>query len=117
MADIYRIYQGSLDQEDLAAVLDSQGNISREDFVKLASDDKLVDFNDRKHKDDTPEKTPVKKVQPQYKGGVFCCCKRAVSPEKEVDRIELAFRRIDLNNDGYITWDEFKRVSRVTLRI
>ena len=25
----------------------------------------------------------------------------------EEDRIELAFRRIDMNNDGFITWDEF----------
>ena len=31
-----------------------------------------------------------------------------VNPDE--DRVELAFRRIDLNNDGFITWDEFVQV-------
>ena len=44
--------------------------------------------------------------------GLFCCCKQASVNPDELDRIELAFRRIDLNNDGVITWDEFLKVSQ-----
>ena len=45
----------------------------------------------------------------QSSGGLLCCCKKAVVNPDE-DRVELAFRRIDLNNDGFITWDEFVQV-------
>ena len=30
-------------------------------------------------------------------------------PEK-VDKIEAAFRKLDINNDGFIDWSEFKKV-------
>ena len=45
---------------------------------------------------------------------MFCCCfgtKREVSPEPEVDRVEAAFKRMDRNMDGFLTWEEFKRVT------
>ena len=45
----------------------------------------------------------------QTSGGLLCCFKKAVVNPDE-DRVELAFRRIDLNNDGFITWDEFVQV-------
>ena len=45
----------------------------------------------------------------QSGGGLLCCCKKPVVIPEE-DRVELAFRRIDLNNDGFITWDEFVQV-------
>ena len=45
----------------------------------------------------------------QSSGGLLCCCKKPVVIPEE-DRVELAFRRIDLNNDGFITWDEFVQV-------
>ena len=48
----------------------------------------------------------------QSSGGLLCCCRKAaVNPDE--DRVELAFRRIDLNNDGFITWDEFVQVRRM----
>ena len=40
----------------------------------------------------------------------LCCCgRRPISPESE-DRIEHAFRKMDPNNTGYVTWKEFKKV-------
>jgi Ca2+-binding EF-hand superfamily protein len=44
----------------------------------------------------------------------LCCCRSgrsSVSPERELDRVELAFKRMDRNNDGYITWEEFTKVN------
>ena len=48
-------------------------------------------------------------VQHGQGGGGFLCCCAKVTPDAE-DRVELAFRRIDLNNDGFITWEEFVQV-------
>ena len=28
----------------------------------------------------------------------------------EFDRVESAFRRLDINNDGVLDWDEFRKV-------
>jgi Ca2+-binding EF-hand superfamily protein len=45
-------------------------------------------------------------------GGLLCCLsgRGLVSPERELDRLELAFKRVDKNNEGYVTWDEFSKV-------
>ena len=29
----------------------------------------------------------------------------------EFDRVESAFRRLDINNDGVLDWNEFKKVN------
>ena len=29
----------------------------------------------------------------------------------EFDRVESAFRRLDINNDGVLDWNEFKKVT------
>ena len=44
---------------------------------------------------------------------MLCCCGAdgVVSPEPQLDRVEMAFRRMDRNKDGFITWDEFIKVS------
>ena len=108
--------------------------MNRENFLALGTKTKLVDLAGRPEAD-TPEHTPTKhphhghqrrvslhdlikckssiKVlflqHGQSSGGLLCCCKKAVVNPDE-DRVELAFRRIDLNNDGFITWDEFVKV-------
>ena len=48
-------------------------------------------------------------------GGLLCCRSGSgsVSPERQPDRVELAFKRMDRNNDGYITWEEFTKVDMV----
>ena len=42
--------------------------------------------------------------------GLLCCCGGTVTPEPGPDRVELAFKRMDKNKDGFITWDEFNKV-------
>ena len=43
----------------------------------------------------------------------MCCCsgRGSVSPEREVDRVERAFMKMDRNKTGYITWEEFIQVN------
>jgi hypothetical protein len=45
-----------LDEEAAQSITDSTGFINREDFMKFAKDTKLVDFGDRKEKDESPTK-------------------------------------------------------------
>ena len=46
----------SLDEDAAKSITDSSGFVSREDFMKFAKETKLVDFGDRKDKEDSPAK-------------------------------------------------------------
>ena len=39
-----------------------------------------------------------------------CCCFINEEEVEEIDRIELAFQRMDINKDGFVTFSEFKKV-------
>ena len=56
MKTIKWMLQVDLDVEAAQSITDSAGFITKEDFMKFAKDRNLVDFNDRKDKDDTPKK-------------------------------------------------------------
>ena len=45
-----------LDEEDVKSITDSSGFINKEDFFRFAKDKKLVDFDERKEKDESPKK-------------------------------------------------------------
>ena len=42
-------------------------------------------------------------------GQFLCCVSRKKRTEKQ-DRVETAFRRLDINGDGFIDWSEFQKV-------
>ena len=44
-------------------------------------------------------------------GQLLCCVRRKKRPEKQ-DRVETAFRRLDINGDGFIDLTEFQKVKR-----
>ena len=39
------------------------------------------------------------------------CCAQPEEEEEEVDRVELAFQRMDINRDGHVTYAEFRKVT------
>jgi len=43
------------------------------------------------------------------KKGLCCCGKRSTTPDEEEDRVEHAFRKMDRDNSGFITWEEFAK--------
>ena len=52
--------------------------------------------------------SPLSSVQA---GQLLCCLSRKKKPEREgTDRVEIAFRRLDINGDGYIDRTEFQKV-------
>lgn len=86
--------------EEEAADLAKDGWIQRHDFLRFACTTELlkVEFQDRvfqkvqvdDKKDDRGSKKDSKKLDPS-----------------KMDRVELAFRKFDTNNDGYLSRDEF----------
>ena len=42
-----------------------------------------------------------------------CCCHETNEEIEEIDKIELAFQRMDINKDGFVTYSEFKKVSAI----
>lgn len=44
LEDIFRIYQVDLDEKTIAKVTDERGEVSKEDFVRIALENKLLDF-------------------------------------------------------------------------
>ena len=47
--------------------------------------------------------------QKQNQSSLLCCLGKKKSKSLKPDRIEAAFRRLDLNNDGVLDWEEFKK--------
>ena len=51
-------------------------------------------------------------------GSLLCCCrkkKEKEEPETEVsreDKVEMAFKKFDLDGDGYLSWEEFQLMTK-----
>lgn len=53
-------------------------------------------------------------VRPVPRRSKTICCfgSRQTSPE-DVDRIEHAFKKMDINNTGFVTWKQFKKAGLI----
>jgi len=145
LEDIFRIYQVELDDKTISKVTDDKGEVSKDDFVKIALENKLLDFGNVMSGSD-----PIKSVQKKSssskhssslytpgqeissgKHSLLCCLTRAESEDQDrgedrkhndinherLDRVEQAFRRFDLDQDGFLSWTEFKQVKRGTSKM
>merc|ERR1711953_810975 len=125
LRDIYRIYEVEFDEGSALALCDRNGFINKENFFDFAVKTNLVDWTDLpKIEKKPPEITPRKhqtfsqrqKYQHQQRGRGLCCCgRRPVSPDDEQDRIDHAFRKMDPNNTGFVSWKQFKKVKAINL--
>ena len=110
------------DEGSALSLCDRNGFINKENFFDFAVRTNLVDWTDlpkmekkqaesETRKQQTPSLATRQRHQHRPKGKGLCCCgKRPVSPEDEEDRIVHAFRKMDPNNTGYVSWKEFKKV-------
>lgn len=120
--DIYRIYEVEFDEGTALSLCDRNGMVSRENFFDYAIKTNLVDlspqmvFSDKAERrvQETPRKVGVsmqprpQRTAPRRRKKVCCCGRRPISPEDE-DRIEHAFRKMDPNDTGFVTWKQFKK--------
>ena len=110
------------DEGSALALCDRNGFINKENFFDFAVRNNLVDWTDlpkmeKKQVESDPRKQQTSSLaqrqrhQHRARGGGLCCCgRRPVSPEDEEDRIVHAFRKMDPNNTGYVSWKQFKKV-------
>jgi len=139
--DIFRIYQVELDEVVALRYAQEDGFFTKDQFVKLGQDYKLLDFTGRGivETPSTPRKKakrpsgedvekPPSQVQHQYSTPtppkpsslhlhLLCCCPTdtSISPsEDSPDRIETAFRLFDKNCDGFLSWEEFQQMGKNT---
>jgi len=117
LKDIYRIYEVEFDEDAAIGLLDRKGFINRENFFEFAINTKLVDFLEKKEAP-TPKKQQMmpprytNNKRPQPNKGLCCCGERPTTPDEEeerVDRVEHAFKKMDRDNNGFITWVEFAK--------
>jgi Ca2+-binding EF-hand superfamily protein len=47
----------------------------------------------------------------------FCFDKKMLTEvrEEQMDKVELAFRKFDMDGDGFLSWEEFQQVRSVAL--
>ena len=112
-----------LDPKISSKYLDDQGEVSREEFIKLALDAKLTEFHvgeATKPLKSSQDEEPHTKTQ--ARSNLLCCVtepevtsvkspalQRSASAERKM-KIERAFRKFDLNGDGFLSWEEFVQV-------
>ena len=135
----------------MSKILDDNGDIGRDDFIKFSQDSKLLDFGNvmgeggvrglsvmaatagvsgvqvggaKKTRGSRASHTNTSR-QPLGPPGapgapgdptspsLLCCCltPRDQGGRRVVDKVEIAFNKFDLDNDGYLSWEEFQQVS------
>jgi len=119
--DVYRIYQVDFDIKFVSKYLNDDGEVTKDDFIKIATETKLTDFHGTKPgvvttKGEIGERTEIKNSSK-----LLCCIntndQMPTSPllprnpaQERLLKIERAFRKFDLNGDGFLSWDEFLQI-------
>jgi len=121
MREVFRMYEVDFDEEAASKACANSGSpdhMNRFEFMKFGKDCKLLDMEGKKEAPETPEKhnkhgwEQHDQTMGMGKGSRLCGCFPCCHKEPpQLDRVELAFKRIDTNHDGVISWKEFQRSS------
>jgi len=113
MNEIFDSFKMKLSISQVKPLLDSDGKIKKNDFVDYCVENKL--FADNNKKDEEKEEKPDTNKRDKKKTSFFGFMKKKSSCqksklEKNLDKVEIAFKSMDKDGDGYIDWEEFKEV-------
>ena len=129
MQDIYRIYKVDLEEKTLKKYFEDTEELSKDDFIKLATETKLTEFHVGEGvfsskvggtvgaKQVQTEDTEHEQQQKGNKKGFLCCISKdyltspkTSSEEERRKKVERAFKKFDLNGDGFLCWEEFLQI-------
>ena len=130
--------QVDLERSALEKVEDEKNQISKADFVKLGQDMKLLDFGgalgekrkpqsprvERRRRESKDVETPRSERKRINSLCLLCCCvvdqEKLTSLDNEdwnrLDRVEKAFKIWDTDQDGFLSWEEFRQVRCLAYR-
>ena len=121
----------------MSKILDDNGDIAREDFIKFSQDSKLLDFGNlmgeggvrgltvmaatagvssvqaggTKKARTSQQGSSSRPSAPSHSHSLLCCCFTPREPGgRTADKVEIAFNKFDLDNDGFLSWEEFQQV-------
>lgn len=124
LVEIFRIYEVKIDEGRAAKLKDEDGNVSKADFLQFAKDCHLLDFDSvlgevamllsprRSKKNTKKDKRPGPPTPGDTKGLWAYGSKGGGVPQPGIDKVEVAFRRFDLDRDGFLSWKEFKQFGK-----
>lgn len=132
LVEIFRIYEVNLDENKAAKLKNEEGNIAKADFIQFAKDNHLLDFDSvlgevalllssprkgrrgqGKSKDQKIQGSRGQAAGPESKS--LWSRFRDPPPSTEppnVDKVELAFNKFDLDKDGFLSWEEFSQFGK-----
>jgi len=141
LEDIYRIYQAELDPGRAGRITDQAGQITREDFIQFAKEthllatptamgDAMLLLSPRKNKKSSSatskkvatkqqvrlseESTTENSCSPML--ACFCSDRRVEADElgqpDQFNKVEAAFRKFDVDKDGFLSWEEFQQLAK-----
>jgi len=129
LVEIFRIYEVNLDENKASKLKNEEGNVAKADFIQFAKDNHLLDFDSvlgevalllssprkgrRGQGKPKDQKIQGQNRQPSDSKSLWSRFREpAGEPSTNIDKVELAFRKFDLDKDGFLSWDEFSQFGK-----